>query len=329
VKRTLVALALVVVFVLALATPAFAMYHTASYKFEGTINFKTHAGHACNTGAEFKQLIEGAGTMDKTMSVLMKPGIITINDVNDWVAGATPLTVTSVWELCTPPKYTYDGVDVLGQDMTAPVAIGAMYPNMVDYPGSFVPRPVEFGGGDLAEDPSMIALGATVYQLADFMGWDPLTSQIWAVQVKADPGFSGNLHQKGEAAYGPFLGGEYGYEADWDLPYGPLTWQFGDLEGTLDTLKSYSDHWRWEENKDGYLRATPGADYVGDYFTMEQMARTSQGTLRRYIDVSSPWSHAYLHEDMSVVGTSKISDAFEMKNIAAGADILKDWWLLF
>jgi len=307
VKRTFVAVVLAVIFVLALAAPAFAMTHTATYEMEGTINFRKQAGHACNTGAEFKQTILGSGKMDKVMTVNMVKGKLTLTDTNDWVAGATPLTVTSVWELCTPPKYTYDGLDFLDQDYTAPVNILAMY-NFYNTPASF---------GSRANPFATEASGLTVEAVADYFGWDALTSQIWAVQVQADPGFSGNLHQKGEAAYGPYWAPEaeedeallpFGFEASW-----------GDNKGS----------WRWEEDKDGVIGSSVGANFVGDYFNMEQFARTSQGTLKRYIDISSPWSHAYLHQDMSVVGKSEVKEGFSMPNLSAGKDMPKDWWKLF
>jgi hypothetical protein len=313
VKRTLLALALAIIFVLALAAPAFAMYHAASVTMDGTINFKSQAGHACNTGGVMKQTIAGSGTLDKVMTILMVPGKLTVNDSNNWVAGATPLTVTSVWELCTPPKYTYDGkVTLSGKeiDVTAPVSIKSIYDKYGNSPSFNIQG-------------FTTASAATPASMAKANGWDALTDQIWAVQVQADPGFSGNLSQKGEAAYGSFWrkgadGGYYDFEAGWTGP---------ELSGALTVDKKGT--WRWEKDKDGLGFASVGANYVGDYFTMEQHARTSQGTLRRYVDISSPWSHGYLHLDMSVVGKSDIKDAFAMNNLPAGKDVPKDWWRLF
>jgi hypothetical protein len=309
VKRTLVAVALAVFFVLALAAPAFAFTLSSTYEMEGVINYKLQAGHACNTGGVLKQTIAGSGKMDKVMDIAMVPGKLTVSDANNWVAGATPLTVTSVWELCTPPKYTYDGTgpvgqlvgatDLAGKSLTAPVAIGSLY-GTNDVPAYW-------------DQSDKKMQGVTVAALAKRYGWDALTGQIWAVQVAADPGFSGNLSQKGEAAYGPYW---YKAGATWETSWNAAP-------------SSYTDTWRWETNKDGISGAAVGKDFIGDYFTMEQHARTSQGTLRRYIDKSSPWSHAYLHEDMSVVGKSDIKEAFKMDNLPAGKDVPKDWWRLF
>lgn len=314
VKRTLAVL-LAVVFVLAIATPAFAMFHTATYEMEGVINFKKQAGHYCNTGAEFKQTIAGSGKMDKVQTVTMVKGKITMADTNDWVAGATPLTVTSVWKLCTPPKYTYN-TDVMinggalydAGNHDVPVAASSIF--------GLYSMPAEWHQGK--NSPFYPGLGGTLVgvthdMMAEAFGWDAVSEQYWAVQVQADPGFSGNLHQKGEAAYGKYWG-----IADND--YEP--WN------SDDGWANNKDKWRWELN-DGVFSREVGADYVGDYFNMEQMARTSQGTLKRYIDISSPWTGAYLHEDMSVVGKSMITEAFRMPNVPAGADIVGDWWRLF
>jgi hypothetical protein len=305
VKRTFVAVALAVIFVLALAAPAMAqLYHTVDYETEGVISFKKQAGHWCNTGAEIKQTIAGSGKMDKVQTITQIPGKITMDDTNDWVAGATPLTVTTVWKLCTPAKYTYD-VPVYGD---VPVGITAMYPRKSGYN---MPASVGYSKSTVLDGTTMD--GYTVPMLAKDFGWDALTEQYWAVQVQADPGFSGNIHQKGEAAYGGFWSGTHDYDALWES-------EMVDKSGT----------WRWEENKDGDLiGASVGANYVGDYFNMQQMARTSQGTLKRYIDISSPWSHGYLHEDMSVVGKSMITEAFKLTNLSAGADVPGDWWRLF
>lgn len=48
---------------------------------------------------------------------------------------------------------------------------------------------------------------------------------------------------------------------------------------------------------------------------MEQTAGTSQGTLKRYTDISSPWSGAYLNMDLTVEGSSEITESFSMGNV--------------
>ncbi len=143
---------------------------------------------------------------------------------------------------------------------------------------------------------------------------DGLTDQIWAVQVSADPGYSGELNQSFEAAYGPY--GGYIEDPDADIP--------GNVDGY-----SGDDFWFFQLDDDGVRDVVVGDDYVGNYFNIDQFARTSQGTTRRYISVSSPWSHAYLYEDMEVVGMSEIEESFVMDNLEPGAEAVPDWWDLF
>lgn len=277
-QKVLITALVALCFCLFITAPVLAqnMSHSATYDLDGVMNFKIQAGHACNTGAEFKQVITGSGKMDKTQTVTMVKGKITMDDKNNWVAGATPLTVTSVWKLCTPPKYTYDGVDQFGNKLTAPVDLKSIY-------GS-TDIPAYWDGNTL--------VGTTPAQLAKAYGWDALTEQIWATQVQSNPGFSGNLQQNGEAAYGP-------YQAS----------------GTVR-----------DENRRG---TTIGKEYVGDFFKISEQSRVAQGVLRRYIDISSPKDHGYVHEDMSVVGKASIRSSLSLSNYSAGKDVVPKWYNLF
>jgi len=290
VKRSIVAIMLAVVFVMALAAPAFAqtMNHSATYEMDGTIDFRKQAGHKCNTGAEYKQTIVGDGEMAKEQSVAMSRGLLTVEDANDYVAGETGLTVTSVIELCAPPKYTYEDDD--GNE--AVVHPAAMYGDE-DQPYIFGPDGFQDANYDMADT---------------YSDWNAVSDQIWAVQVAADPGFSGNLHQDFTAAYGPYDSSGYMWdgEEDFDNPA--------------------DERWAWA-NDDWDIVVDD--DYVGNYFDIEQHARTSMGEVKRFIDISSPFSHAYLMEDMSVVGKSDIEEAFNMTNIGPGADMPGLWWDLF
>ena len=137
-----------------------------------------------------------------------------------------------------------------------------------------------------------------------------LTEQIWAVQVEANPGMSGNLHQDFEAAYGP-------HES-----------QLENLGGAADETV-HKDAWRYYFDSDGYLEVDRGVDYVGNYFEIDQMARTSDGIVKRYIDISSPWSGAYHYEDFEVEGMVEVEEDFEMMNIGEGEAATPDWWDLF
>lgn len=53
---------------------------------------------------------------------------------------------------------------------------------------------------------------------------------------------------------------------------------------------------------------------------MQQSSGTSQGTIQRYIDISSPWSGAYVYENSKVVGTAEVSESFTMDNLKPGSD---------
>ena len=275
-SKQLTAVALALILMMVLAGPAFAqsLNMTTTYDMEGTINLQKQAGHKCNTGAEVKQTIVGNGTMQKAQTINMIEGRIMMEDENDWVAGASPLTVTTVWELCAPPKYVYDTEDEIA------VPLSVLY----------------------NDDENEL----------DWSGYESLTGQIWAVQVQADPGFSGNLYQNAVAAHGPFNADISGEASDYE-------W----------ADEGHSSYWGFLDNRYGNPVPTVGPDYVGSYFDIEQQARTSQGTLRRYIDISSPFNHGYLMEDMSVVGRSDVQETFSMQNLPAGSDIVGDWWNLF
>lgn len=49
-------------------------------------------------------------------------------------------------------------------------------------------------------------------------------------------------------------------------------------------------------------------------FNIEQEAGTAGGTTKRHIDISSPWSGAFVFEDFVVKGRSEIKESFEMLN---------------
>jgi hypothetical protein len=55
-------------------------------------------------------------------------------------------------------------------------------------------------------------------------------------------------------------------------------------------------------------------------FVLDQNMANSQGTVNRYIDISSPFSGAYLYENLTVVGRSEITDSFTMDNLPPGVD---------
>lgn len=150
---------------------------------------------------------------------------------------------------------------------------------------------------------------------------EALTEQIWAVQVEAEPEQSGTLNQNFEAAYGPWADSNYfgNYNGDSEKP--DVGWWFIDEGGRqigFDNLFSIA-----------IAGIDIGKDYVGNYFNIDQLAGTSDGTIKRFISISSPWSHAFIEEDMIVTGIANISETFIMDNLKPGAEAISDWWSLF
>jgi hypothetical protein len=148
-----------------------------------------------------------------------------------------------------------------------------------------------------------------------------VSEQIWSVSVEADPGFSGNLHAKFEAAYGP-------YEDEFSgIGGGPPARPFAPDDE--DIAPVHRDAWGFRVDSEGYATVVVGDDYVGNYFNIEQMARTSQGTVLRNIDISSPWSHAYFSEQSEIVGFSEVQESFAMINLGPGDEADTPWYLWF
>jgi hypothetical protein len=130
---------------------------------------------------------------------------------------------------------------------------------------------------------------------------EALTDQVWAVQVEAEPGQRGTLNQSFEAAYGS---------------YDPKATSASNVE---------SDSFGFTSGG----KVVRGEDYVGNYFNIEQDAYTSKGTTKRYISISSPWSHGFLEEDVTIKGMAEILDTLSMVNVKPGDSASSSWWELF
>ncbi|MDY6827100.1 MAG: hypothetical protein SVV67_08015 [Bacillota bacterium] len=351
-KKLLVTL-MIVIFIVATAAPVFAQDITWSttYDMDGSITFQKQLGHFCNTGAEMKQTINGEGKITKIMESNQVAGKITVSDQNDWVTAEDAvrnLTVTSTIHLCAPAKHVLGEVNVASiaatideefdTNLSSEVEIIETLQAVLDkHEGATIPVPVLY---ELLQGYGGAVAGAFLAYLGlDMDNYiEPLTKQIWAVQVEAQPGWSGNLHQDFEAANGPWAYAHNNILGDRDD-----AWWFVDGEGED----------MWGNLIEGIFTEGPGVvgdiingipgvftdgmvfdvksgkDYVGNYFNIEQMARTSQGTVKRFIDISSPWSHGYIFEDMTATGYAEISDAFSMSNLAPGSEAIPEWWELF
>ncbi len=69
--------------------------------------------------------------------------------------------------------------------------------------------------------------------------------------------------------------------------------------------------------------------YVGNYFNMEQETYVSSGETKGQIEVSSPYSHGYLSESISVTGMARNKVSFSMENLLAGSTVSASWWDIF
>ena len=294
--KNLFAVAVSIVFVMAFAAPGFAnfMIHGPEYRMDGIIDFKKQVGHKCNTGAVMKQEIYGEGEMTKISEIELRHGYIDVDDVQDWITkeeAIQNLTVISVIELCAPAKTVYSDKNSNHDGMTVPV---------------------EWLYGAQAAPGETFNVNGLEFNPHNFKA---LTDQVWAAWVEADPFFQAGLEQNFEAAYGPFAQ-HHGNQA---LGLNPAeTWWFVDADGepVLDPHQDY-----------GTILGTNSGDYyVGNFFDIYQFARTFGGELKRYIDISSPWSGAYIHEDMSVIGEAEIFEPFTMLNLPSGEEAFPLWW---
>lgn len=60
-------------------------------------------------------------------------------------------------------------------------------------------------------------------------------------------------------------------------------------------------------------------------FGIVQDIINSGGSVERFIDISSPWTGAYIYEDMQVVGRVEIVESFSMDNLPGGRDRFFDF----
>jgi len=349
----------VAILILALATPIYAIEHSAVYEWSGTVNMEKQAGHHCNTGAEQKQTIAGEGWMYKEMKVEIKKDVLSVNDNQNFKTAAEAvdnLTVNSTIELCapgkhevTPKNYYYDQNEVWAQVEGDPETLGvfAGYDmGWEDDPGYIegfiagILKDYRAGIFTAKEAAQMISALKAAEDMDEarkvaegFIGKgtgdevvlaipdeferrmvEALTEQIWAVQVEAGPGKTGALAQSFEAAYG-----------DWAGITDDFAEEFSDY---VDAGRAEYDEWAHTYADDRFAIEI-GREYAGNYFYIDQLASTDDGELKRYIDVSSPWSGTFVSEDMTVSGEAGVEEAFRMVNLGPGEEIVVDWHELF
>jgi hypothetical protein len=300
--------------------------HDAQYFLSGSIDLKKQAGHQCNTGAEMKQVISGNGEFAKKMDIYMIEGLLVVDDDNSFTTAPDSLrnlTVSSVIELCAPPKQIHTGNNHILHFTGIDWPFHGWIPSYQMDDNSWHPIYL-IGGESLVFGP--YSDGDVVNPLLHPHGLygrcpcEPayavdVSEQIWAVSVEADPGHTGLLDMSFEAAHGPYGGYIPDPSGSFYLPF-----ELGTIE-----YKTSSDRW-WISTDGRGIFPVLGSNFVGNYFTIDQHAKTTGGSLKRYIDISSPWSHGYFKEDMSVSGISEVKEYFEMNNLPAGAEGTAHWW---
>jgi hypothetical protein len=73
-----------------------------------------------------------------------------------------------------------------------------------------------------------------------------------------------------------------------------------------------------------FMLVLPAQTGIAQVAGLTQHSSTTGGELRRHIDISSPWSGGYLHEDMTVIGSASVTESFTMDNLGPGAE--SDYW---
>ncbi len=136
-----------------------------------------------------------------------------------------------------------------------------------------------------------------------------MTSQTWGAFVSANPGEQGSYHSDFIAAYGP----------------GPIEERFGQID-ELGEVTFFDEEFRWwfDDSKRGGIDR--GDRYVGNYFEIDQYAFTSGGEMRRFIDISSPFSHGILVDIMEVTGRAEVRESFELDNLEPGPRARRLTW---
>jgi hypothetical protein len=328
-KRSFLAILVISMIILSLAGPVSAgngyMSHLAKYDAEGMIDLKKQAGHRCNSGAAMKQIIAGDGILVKDSDIYIISGLLKVSDENEIVTdefATINLTATSTIELCAPPKrilleplslshYDSSNLETLGlTELYYSYLKDEALPPQLSY---FLPQYLLHNLPDINFNVDSLT--------------EAVSRQVWAASVSADPGFTASLEQTFTAAYGPYNG---------LLPLEEETadnrFRFGAINGLQNSDPNYpwgydADSW-WLSYLDRGLMPVLGNQYVGNYFTIEQFLTNNQGVSKRYIDISSPWNHGFLFEDMTVTGKAEVRETYDMLNLPSGHDRPVDWWVI-
>jgi hypothetical protein len=265
--------------------------HTIIYEIGGRISINREIGHACTTGAVKRQNISGYGDMSKIENIRINNNIMKIDEVTNWSTAANSIEGLLVTTT----------LQLCARPMSA-AAENYSSPALLVYKDDLVPTYHPYVVGETFE----------VYGL---------TRQVWATSILTNPGEEGSYHADFIAAYGP----------------GPYERLYGVINPHGDLVK-YDEKFMWEYdenvsyfNRDSRTKGYKRGDYyVGNYFNIEQYARTTGGDLKRFFSMSSPFEGTYIEEDLHVVGMAAVRDSFEMHNLARGKKaVTLAWYELF
>jgi len=266
--------------------------HTVYYDIGGRIFIDRELGQTCNTGAVKRQTIIGFGEVRKAETVKIAANIMTVDETLDWNVPADALGNLRVTST----------IQLCSRPMSTVAEVYNIDENH------------ELKVGDIINTYHPLVVEGKVKV-------NPVTTQIWAAALTTNQGHEGSLHSDFKAAYGP---GPY------EDIYGAID-QWGETfyydSEYLWTYKEGIPHYDRDHRRRGYKR---GDYYVGNYFTIEQYAYTSEGSLRRYISMSSPFENTVLIEEHEVIGRAAVREAFELKNLIGGPKaVTLAWYELF
>jgi hypothetical protein len=266
--------------------------HTIIYEIGGLISIDRQLGYACTNGAVKRQQVSGYGDMTKSETVRMANNIITVDETSDWSVAANAIGGLTVTTT----------IQLCNRPLSAAAETYEISPGVYIYEDDIIN----------VYHPYVVSGDIDVYGL---------TQQLWATRVQTNPGQEGSYHSDFIAAYGP---GPYEKEYGAIDPDGILFYYDEKYLWEYDENVHYSDR---DDKRNGYER---GDYYVGNFFSIEQFAYTSGGSMNRLISMSSPFENTLLKEDMSVVGMASIRESFEMRNLIGGPKaVTLAWYELF
>jgi hypothetical protein len=274
-----------------LQNPDLRFEHSIIFDIGGMISINRQLGDKISTGAVKRTTVRGYGEMTKVENVRIAANIIKIDEVTDW-------------------NVPSDAIRNLVVTTVIDLASRPMVTAAQDY---------DEDGYDIKEG-DIINVYDPLVVLGD-LEVRRLTQQLWSTRLVTNQGHTGSYHADFIAAYGPGP-----YEREFGIPTdeGDIFYYDEKYMWTYDRGVSWTDR---DDRRDGYER---GDYYVGNYFSIEQYAYTSSGEMQRLISMSNPFENTLLIEELSVIGSSSVREAFDFHGLKGGPKaITLAWYELF